>query len=280
MRTIPTEDKIKGLLFGLAAGDQIGGPIRMALQLSRALLDSDEFNEKNILRHYYGWWREAGFDTGYVANSVFMHMKHGSLNREAVKTVHDKSGGMTGGCNPMHRASPLALLKSACLDDLSDFAKADAKLTHFDPIAGECSRFVVLTCRRILDGADLHTALTQTYADLPDDSSLKSSLRDVITFDKSNPMLTQPLSNIGYSPDVLRATIYILKNNDTFTSTLESAFAFAGAGNYCPVIVGAIAGIYYGYSQIPQSWLRRHQTIADELSQISQQFVNLWTASP
>jgi len=270
-------DRIKGLLYGLAVGDQIGGPIRMALQLSTALLDTHRFDAKNVLRHYYGWWREAGFDTGNVVHNVFIEMKRGKLNLEAVETIHRQTNGMTGGCNPMHRASPLALLKTATFTDLETYAMQDAKLTHYDPIAGECSAFVVLTCRRILEGATINNALTTTYNALNTNSLLKTDLHDVITFDKANPQLEKPLSNYGYSPDVLRATVYMLKTNDTFEATLESAFAFAGVGNYCPVVVGAIAGAYYGYSAIPrQLFLNHHAIVAHELDSIIERFVQLW----
>ncbi len=269
------EDKIRGLIYGLAVGDQIGGPIRMGLELSKALLDKNTFDEKSILRHYYSWWRLAGFDTGFVTQSVFLHMKHGNTNREAVQLVHEQTSHKTGGCNPMHRASPLALLKSASAQELADFATVEAKLTHYDPIAGECSKFVVLTCRYLLSGQSLSNALVSAY-DSIDDLHLKAQLADVIYFDKSKPKLNQQLSNIGYSPDVLRATIYMLKTQTTFEGTMESAFAFAGAGNYCPVTVGAIAGIAYDYTKIQQKWLKRHHIIIDDLEEISQQFVDLW----
>lgn len=273
--TPKTDDKIRGLIYGLAVGDQIGGPIRMALELSKALLNKNFFDEKSIIRQYFTWWRTQGFDTGYVADSVFSHMRDGIISREAVQIVHEQNNHMTGGCNPMHRASPLALLKSANLSDLETFAITDAKFTHYDPIAGECSKFIVLTCRHLLDGKDLSTALLSAY-DALTDLKLKADLDDVIHFDKTEPKLSKPLSNIGYSPEVLRATIYMLRTQTTCESTLKSAFAFAGAGNYCPVTVGAIAGTCYGYAKIPQDWLKRHAKISDDLDHISRQFVNLW----
>ncbi|MCK5826408.1 MAG: hypothetical protein KAG93_05195, partial [Desulfuromusa sp.] len=38
------EDRTMGVLLGLAAGDKIGGPIRMALRVAESLRDQDGFN--------------------------------------------------------------------------------------------------------------------------------------------------------------------------------------------------------------------------------------------
>lgn len=273
--SLTQSDKIRGLIYGLSVGDQIGGPIRMALKLSKAILDKGHFDEKSILRHYYTWWREAGFDTGTVTHNVFMEMKRGNPNREAVVTIHQKMSNMTGGCNPMHRAIPLALLPSISSEHLIKYAMVEAKLTHFDPIAGECSGFVILICHYLMAGEALDKAISLAYSMIIDESSLKEELYDVIHFDKNQPKLNKPLSNIGYSPEVLRATIYFLQANDTFESSITSAFAFAGANNYCPVVVGAIAGAYYGYSQIPQNLLNQHPTLKHNLNTITQDFIAL-----
>ncbi len=271
--SVNRSDKILGLIYGLSVGDQIGGPIRMALELSKAILDKRQFDEKSILRHYYTWWREAGFDAGTVTHNVFMEMKRGNPNKEAVMTIHQKMSNMTGGCNPMHRAVPLALLHDVILSQLAEYAMIEAQLTHFDPIAGECSGFVILVCRHLLEGQTIEKALSYAYSMISADSPLKEELYDVIHFDKNQPKLDKPLSNIGYSPDVLRASLYFLQANNTFESSITSAFAFAGANNYCPIVVGAIAGTYYGYSQIPQNLLNQHPILANDLNTITQDFI-------
>ncbi len=56
------EDRCRGVLIGLAAGDRIGGPIRMALLLAESLLNCGGFNPTEILECYLGWWREGAFD--------------------------------------------------------------------------------------------------------------------------------------------------------------------------------------------------------------------------
>jgi len=44
MRETTAEDRCRGVLVGLAAGDQIGGPIRVAVRLAACLLACGGFN--------------------------------------------------------------------------------------------------------------------------------------------------------------------------------------------------------------------------------------------
>jgi ADP-ribosylglycohydrolase len=54
-----------------------------------------------------------------------------------------------------------------------------------------------------------------------------------------------PGNNGGFAPDVLRAAVYCVGTSGCFAETLERSLAFAGPSNYCPVLVGAIAGSRY-----------------------------------
>jgi hypothetical protein len=70
-------DRVRGVLLGLAAGDRIGGPIRMALMLSGSLLAQRCFDEDNAFTFYLTWWRDGGFDTGPIAEEVFRLVSSG-----------------------------------------------------------------------------------------------------------------------------------------------------------------------------------------------------------
>ena len=58
-----------GVLPGLAAGDQNGGPIRMALRLAESLAERRGFDPDDVMRRYMEWYREGAFDTGPVTLS-------------------------------------------------------------------------------------------------------------------------------------------------------------------------------------------------------------------
>lgn len=100
-------DRCRGVLLGLAAGDKIGGPIRMAVRLAESLIALNAFNSADILNRYLAWGREGAFDTGPVSARVFVLLETGMSVQEATAQVHREFGGKTAGCNPAHRSPPL-----------------------------------------------------------------------------------------------------------------------------------------------------------------------------
>lgn len=59
--TTKAEDRCQGVLVGLTAGDQIGGPMRMAVRLAESLLDCGGFTSSDFLDRYLAWLREGAF---------------------------------------------------------------------------------------------------------------------------------------------------------------------------------------------------------------------------
>jgi ADP-ribosylglycohydrolase len=136
MSDTSAEDRCRGVLVGLAAGDRIGGPIRMAVRLAESLIDCGGFDAADILERYLNWWREGAFDTGPVSDRAFALLASGMPIPEATAQVHREFGGRTAGCNPAHRSPPLAMLATIADEDLAGCAEAEARLTHHDPLAG------------------------------------------------------------------------------------------------------------------------------------------------
>src|SRR5882724_5472111 len=130
-------DRVRGVLFGLAAGDRIGGPLRMALRLADSLATRRAFDPDDVLARYLDWWRDGGFDTGPVADDVFALVASGVAVEDAVRRVDAARGGLTAGCNPAHRSPPLALAAFLGDSELPDLARREARLTHRHDLAGD-----------------------------------------------------------------------------------------------------------------------------------------------
>jgi ADP-ribosylglycohydrolase len=234
MSEITADNRCRGVLIGLAAGDQIGGPIRMAVRLAESLLDCGGFKPMDILNRYLAWWREGAFDTGPVSGRVFALIAAGMPLTEATAQAHREFDGKTAGCNPAHRSSPLSMLASIADKELAAYAIVEAGLTHYDLVAGEVAAVVNKLCRALIRGAAWDVALPQCRK----------------FTDQAGPG-----NNGGFAPDVLRAAVYFVGTSGSFAETLEKSLVFAGPANYCPVLVGAIAGARWGAPAIPPSSL-------------------------
>ena len=217
----------------------------------KAFVACGGFNPADILERYLAWWREGAFDTGPVSDRAFALLAAGMPAQEATAQVHREFGGMTAGCNPAHRSSPLSMLAAIADDDLTASAMAEAGLTHHDPVAGEIAATVNKLCRALIRGVAWDVALRQCGGFAGQEG---------------------PGNNGGFAPDVLRAAVYFVGTSGSFAEALERSLAFAGPANYCPVLVGAIAGARWGASAIPPSCLAyveilsRVQATADALA--------------
>ena len=250
--TTTAEDRCRGVLVGLAAGDKIGGPIRMAVRLAESLVACGGFNPSDILNRYLAWWREGAFDTGPVSERTFALLAAGMSVKEATAQVHREYGSKTAGCNPAHRSPPLSMLAAIADDDLAAFAKAEAGLTHYDPVAGEIAATVNKLCRPLIRGDARDHALV--------------------------PHQDGPGNNGGFAPDVLRAALHFVGSSACFAEALERSLAFAGPANYCPVLVGAIGGARWGASAIPPSSLA-HVDILPRVQAAAESLAGGWVES-
>lgn len=101
--------QVKGVLWGLAYGNHIGGPVRMACVVAESLIACRAFDPADLLARYLTWRQGGGFDTGPTAAEVFARLAQGRTVEAAVQDVDRQAGGKTAGVNPAHRSAPLAM---------------------------------------------------------------------------------------------------------------------------------------------------------------------------
>ena len=260
------QNRAHGLLLGLAAGDRIGGPLRMALHLAESLLARGRFASADVGLRYLGWWRQGAFDTGPTVAEVLRLVAAGFSFHDAATHVDARAKGLTAGCNPAHRSAPLAMLAALHDTDLPRVAIAEATLTHRHPLAGDTSAAVTVLCRALLRGRTWPDALALAAEDrLPE-------TRDALTGGGE-------LSDGGFSPDALRAAIHFVGTSDSLPAALERSIAFAGPANYCPVLVGSIGGARWGATGVPATLLTLHEQELPRLHSIAATLARGWHLS-
>ncbi len=229
-------DRIQCILAGLAAGDRNGGPIRMATRLAESLVARKRFDLEDIGARYLDWWRNGAFDTGPVTADVLTLVDSGVSFSEAADRVNFARGGMTAGCNPAHRIAPLAILPGVDVQELVQFAKQEAALTHKHPLAGDVAAAVVSLCHYLANGRSWLEALAlAAEGRLPE---TRKALR---------PMSRREIGRGGYAPEALAAAAYFLDSSNSLKVSLQRSLGFAGPENYCPVLVGSIGGARWGF---------------------------------
>mgnify|MGYP001819450472 CR=1 FL=1 len=240
----PVTDRVEGLLLGLAAGDRNGGPTRMAVRLAESLVHRGEVDVDDMAGRYLDWWHDGAFDTGPTAAAVFALVDSGLPFRAAARLVHVESGGQTAGCNPAHRAAPLAMMPGLDRKQLAEYARLEAALTHYDSLAGDVAAAVVVMCSELVGGAAWEDAVETARAGVEPETSAALMNRDPAS-----------LRSGGFGPDALAAAVHFVGQGDTFESAPNASLRFAGPANYCPVLVGSLGGARWGASGVPDSML-------------------------
>ncbi len=226
----------------------------MAVRLAESLLDCGGFNPTDILERYLAWWREGAFDTGPVSGRSLELIAAGKPVQDATTQVHQEFDGKTAGCNPAHRSPPLSMLATVADEDLTAYSMTEARLTHYDPVAGKVASAVNKLCRALIRGDAWDEAVRQCGGF----AGLKG-----------------PGNNGGFAPDVLRAAVFFVGTSASFTEALERSLPFAGAANYCPVLVGAISGARWGVSAIPQASLA-HVDLLPRVKEVAEALAGDW----
>lgn len=232
-------DRVKGILLGLAAGDRNGGPIRMAVRLAESLMERRCVDVDDIAARYLAWWHSGAFDTGPTAARVFALVDSGLSFPAAAHQVHLETQGLTAGCNPAHRSAPLAMMPELNTQQLQRYAVQEAELTHHHALSGDVAGVVVVMCHKLVSGSTWQDAREAAR-----EGRLPETLRAMQT-----PM-PDSLDNGGFAPDVLAAALHFVDNHDTLPAAFDASLKFAGPANYCPVLVGSLGGARWGASCI------------------------------
>jgi hypothetical protein len=213
------------IIDGIAKGDAIGGPTALAEIVTESLIANNGLDTADITSRYLEWWRGGSFDTGATYALVFKLIDEGMEPSGAVKAAHDALGGNSAGCGPAHRNSVIAACSLIQTDNVPDAARAEALITHFDPIAGDAAAVTALLCRCLVEGLSWEAA-NEFVAEHHRTNSAFAGIME------------RGLDPGGFAPDAIRAAFHFMDKENP----LREASVFAGGGNYSPVIVGAFLG--------------------------------------
>lgn len=254
------KDRALGCLTGLLAGDDNGGPTAMMMKNLEVITRTKTPMPQYLGKGYLEWFKEDGYDAGIVTHKVLELVDSGLSFNKAAKQVDDELNGMTAGVGPAHRSIPLTLhfvswyirspnffeeFPNTGFRELDFLIKREAKLTHINKEAGEVSAAVNAICLYLIVGKDEYKAIKFGMKFLDYDWAWQDNI-----FQHIDSLTIENLSNGGYAPDALVAALWFLLNTRTFEDAIKQSKEFAGAANYCPVLVGSIGGAMYGYENI------------------------------
>lgn len=276
------QNRYRGALLGLAAGDAVGttlefkprgsfepltdmvggGPFdlepgqwtddtSMALCLAESLIRCDAFDPRDQMNRYanwyqHGYWSSTGacFDIG-VATRGAIHTYLVTGEPLAGNTDPDSAGN-----GSIMRLAPV-VLRFAGMPELQTMAVLSSRTTH---AAGECldaCRLLAVALERALAGCDKTEVL-----DLAAIEVSSQRLRDIAAGGYRSAKRDQ-IRGTGYVVDSLEAALWCFHQHDTFAGAVLEAANLGDDADTTAAVVGQLAGAFYGEAGIPAAWLAR-----------------------
>lgn len=247
--------RCEGAFTRHAIASQYNPSIFLALNVSDSLLDCKGFDGPDILSRHLYFYHTKPCEIGEITKDIYQQaMKRinesttitrqnfrfdQSFIDETVQLADKNFDGHTAGCSPAQRSYPLAFCPFISDEDLFDYTKNEAKLTHYSPLAGQVAGIVNLICRSLLKGINWNDAIRTAFGE-------PHLHNDVKAIYGRHHRWAKPAveTHLAYAPTVLNAALHYVATSESAAQAIENARN--KDKDYCTPIVGILAGTRWG----------------------------------
>lgn len=260
-----SHQKLKAAIFGLAIGDALGVPVEfmergtffitgmtsggrhqqregtwsddtsLTLATCYSLKRAGEIDLQEMVSCFRSWlWHGSFaidrkvFDVGGTCSQA-INVGHG-LNRE------DKQGN-----GSLMRILPLAFVENVSDEEIAEVSA----LTHDSQVCKDVCILYVQIAQDLLSGLSLQDSLEKRIAADSDYACL---------LDLKN-LPEEKVSSSGHAPATLTAALWCLANTNSYQECVLKAVNLGDDADTTAAVAGGLAGILYGYSNIPKKWI-------------------------
>lgn len=296
------QDRYRGCLLGLAAGDAMGssvasqerggfvpltglvggGPLglaqgqwtdttAMALCLGESLLVRHGFDATDQMDRYVQCWRNEHWSAADACVDV------GGTTRLALERYLETGDPLTGPISPrsagnrcIARLAPTALYYAAEREAAVRFAGLSARTTHGVRECIDACRLLGDVLALALGGASKDRVLTDHTKKLLKEPRLQAVARG--TWRRKGE---SDIRGSRYVVDCLEAALWAFGTTDTLEAAVLRAANLGDDAGATAAVCGQVAGAYYGVRGLPAAWLgalvlrRRIERMADGLLEAS-----------
>lgn len=282
------QDRFRGALLGLAAGDAVGVTLEfcsrgsavltdmvgggafglrpgewtddtaMALCLATSLLEKNGFDAEDQMQRYVRWW-----ETGYLS-STGRCFDIGSTVEQALRTYIDEgriagpSGKRSAGNGSIMRLAPVPMFYYPDEEAAIIYSAESSRPTHG---AEEC-----IDACRLLGGMIFRALAGRTKEDvLRGDAGFRGAEKiAAIARGEYAELPADAISGTGYVVKSLEAALWCFHHSDSFPAAVLKAANLGDDADTTAAVCGQLAGSFYGIEGIPAPW-RERVVRADEI---------------
>ncbi len=288
-------NKIKGALFGLAVGDALGVPVEfktreylqsfpikgitgygswnqppgtwsddssLAFCLAESLtkgynVDDMAQNFINWMQHGYWGAHHKVFDIGGATRFAIQRLMKGTSPLLSGGMMEDDNGN-----GSLMRIMPLLFfIKDLPIEERYKKIKEVSAITHAHFRSVFACFIYMEFALQILNGNNIDVAYTnmqtivKLYASNNDFNPKEVQLFAKILAAHIKDEKESSVHSSGYVLHSLEASIWCLFNTDNYADAVLKAVNLGGDTDTTACVTGALAGLFYGYDEIPKGWI-------------------------
>jgi ADP-ribosyl-[dinitrogen reductase] hydrolase len=282
MSDLSLNDRYRGCLLGLAAGDAVGttvefkprgsftpltdmvggGPFdlepgqwtddtSMALCLATSLIECQGFNPDDQMKRYYDWYQNGYLSSNGecfdIGNTVFLALA------EYRKSGNPYSGSThpnTAGNGSIMRLAPVPMFYATDRTQALQFCVESSRTTHATVECLDACRLFGEILLRALTGASKSEILSPCH-----DDQLTSPKIQAIAQGAYQDKPIDEIRGSGYVVDSLEAALWCFWQTETYEQAILAAANLGNDADTTAAVCGQVAGAFYGESGIPSHWL-------------------------
>lgn len=255
----PIDDMVGGGPFGLKAG-QWTDDTSMALCLAESLVECKAFDAKDQMRRYVRW-RDEGYMSSNgrcfdIGNTVAAALSAFETTGEPLSGSEDPR---SAGNGSLMRLAPAAMAGAFEAETGIALCAESSKTTHGAREAVDACRYYGALLIAALKGEDKQTLLSAGYSPIPDlwdKAPLSESIQAIA---QGSFKVHQPprIKGSGYVVAALEAALWAFYNSEDFRTGALLAVNLGDDADTTGAIYGQLAGACYGLEAIPQAWRAR-----------------------
>lgn len=240
--------------------------------MTLCLLDSLSrgLDYEDIMRNFLKWYREGAytphgtaFDIGNATSRALQRFEDGIEPLKCGGTaIADNGNGSLMRILPLlfHLQSEygIGFLKK---EEAFDIIHNVSALTHAHKRSQLACGIYIAVASRLMDGTDLESAVKQGIQEALEYYKKRENFLDQLQHyerlqgDDFGATEEEHRKSSGYVVDTLEAAIWCLLNTRSYRDCVLKAVNLGGDTDTVAAVAGGLAGLYYGYENIPKEWL-------------------------
>lgn len=304
-------NKVKDGLFGLCVGDALGVPVEfysrkqleknpitdligyknhnqppgtwsddssLAFCLAESLcngLNINDIADKFCKWFHEGYWAPYGcaFGIGFTTMNAIQRLKAGIKPSEAGLKKEQSNGN-----GSLMRILPLAFYVENMGKEKFEIIHQVSALTHAHPKSLISCGIYVDMAINLLKGNNMREAYKKTIETTNEYYKKTSYANELLNFKRildydMGKLSKNAIKSGGYVIHTLEASLWCCMNNDSYKETVLAAVNLGEDTDTTGAVAGGLAGIIYGYDNIPKEWINQIAR-KDEVVDLAEQLNN------